>query len=47
MPDMKRFPAHCLCLLAGAPLLQALALPAAEIAPALLRYTFSPGQCFR
>jgi hypothetical protein len=41
---MKRFPAHPLALLAGAALVQALAMPAAEIAPVLLRYTFSPGQ---
>ncbi len=44
MPGMKCFPAHPLSLLAGAALLLALPLPAAEIAPVLLRYTFSPGQ---
>jgi len=44
MPDMKRFPAHSLSLLAGAALLRVLPLPAAEIGPVLLRYTFSPAQ---
>ncbi|MGO9200529.1 MAG: HEAT repeat domain-containing protein [Limisphaerales bacterium] len=41
---MKRFPAQSLSLLAGAALLRVLPLPAAEIGPVLLRYTFSPGQ---
>ncbi len=44
MPGMKHLPAHSLSLLAGAALLQALPLSAAEVAPVLLRYTIGPGQ---
>jgi hypothetical protein len=44
MRDMKRFPAYSVSFLAGAALLQAVPLRAAEIAPVLLRYTVNPGQ---